>query len=203
MKLGCDKRLGWGIEASLPRKRPAPGSVFPFPRQAGNTAKAPSGASFWAPRRRPLPFVSSRWDSKGADGFRPATGLQLGHDDQRRRSPSVPPMATPKTGHVQLRALTSERIHAFQAELLAEGVGAETTRRTMAMLQGMLERATEWGRIPRNPARSVRKPRQAVTRGVHPCPAGGGAAEAALTRASEHPRRDACLRAGIRRPQAG
>jgi integrase len=70
----------------------------------------------------------------------------------------------PRLGHVQLRALTPERIHSFQAELLAEGVGRETTRRTIAMLQGMLERATEWGRISRNPARSVRKPRRGRSR---------------------------------------
>jgi integrase len=70
----------------------------------------------------------------------------------------------PRLGDMQLRSLTPEQIQSFQADLLANGVGRETTRRTMAMLQGMLERATEWGRISRNPARYVRKPRQGRSR---------------------------------------
>ena len=50
--------------------------------------------------------------------------------------------------------------------MLDAGIGVETTRRTLVMLQGMLERAVEWGRIPRNPARYVRKPRQGRRRAV-------------------------------------
>jgi integrase len=73
----------------------------------------------------------------------------------------------PRLGQVQLRALTPERIQDFQANLLADGVGPETVRRTLAMLQGMLERATEWGRIQRNPARYVKKPRQTRARPVN------------------------------------
>jgi hypothetical protein len=59
----------------------------------------------------------------------------------------------PELGHVRLRALTTERIQTLGAALLKRGVGQETVRKTIAMLQGILERAVEWGRIPRNPAR--------------------------------------------------
>jgi integrase len=36
----------------------------------------------------------------------------------------------------------------------------------MVMVQGILERAAEWGRIPNNPARHVKKPRQGRTRAI-------------------------------------
>jgi integrase len=74
----------------------------------------------------------------------------------------------PRLGHLQLRALTPERIQQFQLELTQDGVGKETIRKTLAMLQGMLERAVEWGRIQRNPVKHVRKPSQGRTRTVSP-----------------------------------
>lgn len=70
----------------------------------------------------------------------------------------------PKLGHLQLRAVTPERVQQFQSELAAAGVGAPTIRRTLAILQGMFERAVEWDRVNRNPVRHVRKPPQGRTR---------------------------------------
>lgn len=64
----------------------------------------------------------------------------------------------PRLGHVQLGRITPDRIQELSVSLHHEGVGAETVRKTLAMTQGILERAVEWGRIPRNPVRSVRKP---------------------------------------------
>ena len=74
----------------------------------------------------------------------------------------------PHLGHVSLRTLTPERIQTFRVALEEEGVGSETIRKTISMLQGMLERAVEWGRLPRNPARYVRKPPQGRVRAVKP-----------------------------------
>jgi integrase len=74
----------------------------------------------------------------------------------------------PELGHVRLRALTTERIQTLGAALLKRGVGQETVRKTIAMLQGILERAVEWGRIPRNPARSVKKPPMSRQRIIRP-----------------------------------
>ena len=45
-----------------------------------------------------------------------------------------------------------------------------SVRRTMVILQGVLERAVEWQRIPANPARAVRKPPQRRERAVRPPP---------------------------------
>ncbi|HJS93739.1 MAG TPA: site-specific integrase [Solirubrobacteraceae bacterium] len=73
----------------------------------------------------------------------------------------------PKLGDVQLRRITPERVQALQVELAEQGVGKPTIRKTLALLQGMLERAVEWGRLSRNPVRAVRKPPQIRSRAIH------------------------------------
>ena len=74
----------------------------------------------------------------------------------------------PELGHLSLRQLTPERIQTFQATLLEEKVGAPTVRKTMAMLQGMLQRAVEWGYVERNAAQGVRKPPQKRKQSIEP-----------------------------------
>ena len=54
----------------------------------------------------------------------------------------------------------------FRAELEADGVGIEAIRKTMTMLQGVLQRAVEWGRVPTN---AVKRHAQAA----EAAPAGG------------------------------
>jgi integrase len=54
----------------------------------------------------------------------------------------------------------------FQAELRSRKVSEETIRKTLSVLQGIFERAVEWGRVTRNPVRPIRKgrpPRKRVT----------------------------------------
>jgi integrase len=74
----------------------------------------------------------------------------------------------PRLGHVQLRALTAERIQRAAAEMLAGRVPAETTRKALTLLRGILERAAEWSRITHNPARYVRKPPRETRRLAQP-----------------------------------
>src|SRR3954468_16889028 len=66
--------------------------------------------------------------------------------------------ALPRLGHLQLRELTPQTIARFRAELEAAGVGVEAIRKTMTMLQGVLQRAVEWGRVPSNAVKLTRKP---------------------------------------------
>jgi integrase len=66
--------------------------------------------------------------------------------------------ALPRLGQVRLRDLTPLTIARFRAELEDAGVGIEATRKTMAMLQGVLQRAVEWGRVPSNAVKLTRKP---------------------------------------------
>src|SRR3954454_16168390 len=66
--------------------------------------------------------------------------------------------ALPRLGHLPLRELTPQTIARFRAELEAAGVGVEAIRKTMTMLQGVLQRAVEWGRVPTNAVKITRKP---------------------------------------------
>src|SRR3954462_769168 len=66
--------------------------------------------------------------------------------------------ALPRLGHLQLRELTPQTIARFRADLEAAGVGIEAIRKTMTMLQGVLQRAVEWGRVPTNAVKITRKP---------------------------------------------
>jgi integrase len=75
-----------------------------------------------------------------------------------------------RLGKYELRRLKPAVIQRFASDLASEGIGQETIRKTLVMLQGMLERAVEWGRIPVNPVRSIRKPRQGRKRTVRAVP---------------------------------
>src|SRR3954449_7505087 len=66
--------------------------------------------------------------------------------------------ALPRLGQLRLRDLTPQTIARFRAELEAAGVGIEAIRKTMTMLQGVLQRAVEWGRVPTNAVKITRKP---------------------------------------------
>src|SRR4051812_37992047 len=66
--------------------------------------------------------------------------------------------ALPRLGGLQLRQLTPQTIARFRAELEGAGVGNEAIRKTMSMLQGIVQRAVEWGRVPSNAVKVTRKP---------------------------------------------
>jgi integrase len=66
----------------------------------------------------------------------------------------------PGLGKHELRELRPQVIQRFAADLDAQGVGQETIRKTLVLLQGVLERVVEWGRLQANPVKVVRKPRQ-------------------------------------------
>ena len=74
----------------------------------------------------------------------------------------------PRLGGVQLRKLTPAMVQRFQVDLADSGVGNETIRKTLVLLQGILERAIEWGHLRVNPVRVVKKPRQTRQRAVRP-----------------------------------
>jgi integrase len=76
----------------------------------------------------------------------------------------------PRLGGMELRRLTPAAIESFQAELHREGVGDPTIIKTLTLLQGMLQRAVVWGRIPSNPVAPIKKPAQKRARSVKPIP---------------------------------
>jgi integrase len=78
--------------------------------------------------------------------------------------------ALPRLGGYRLRDLTPSVISRFRSDLERDGVGPEAVRKTMSILQGILQRAVEWDRISSNPARVARKPRSTRKRAVRPLP---------------------------------
>jgi integrase len=74
----------------------------------------------------------------------------------------------PRLGHLQLRQITPLVLTNYRASLEREGVGPETIRRTLVLLQSILARAVEWQRIGTNPVKAVRKPRTSRRRAVLP-----------------------------------
>ena len=74
----------------------------------------------------------------------------------------------PRLGAMSLRELTPDLINRFRLELEADGVGPASIRKALTLLQGVLQRACEWGRIPSNPVQALRKPPAGRARSVTP-----------------------------------
>lgn len=74
----------------------------------------------------------------------------------------------PRLGDLALRELTPEDLQRFCVDLEVDRVGAESARKALTLLHGVLQRACEWGRIPSNPAAVVRKPAAQRRRAVRP-----------------------------------
>jgi hypothetical protein len=53
----------------------------------------------------------------------------------------------PRLGRMPLRSLTSELISEMRAAMAADGVGEQAILKALTVLQSMLERAVEWGRL--------------------------------------------------------
>jgi integrase len=70
--------------------------------------------------------------------------------------------ALPRLGGYRLRELTPSIISQFRVELGREEVGPAAIRKTMTILQGMLQRAVEWERIASNPAKVALSPRRSA-----------------------------------------
>lgn len=64
----------------------------------------------------------------------------------------------PRLGHLQLRQIDPALVLRWRGALEADGVGLPTVRKAMAILQSILARAVEWGYIPTNAPKEVRKP---------------------------------------------
>jgi integrase len=72
----------------------------------------------------------------------------------------------PRLGGYRLRDLRPSVIEAFRAELDAGGVGEASIRKTLVLLQGVLQRAVEWEAVRTNPVKVIRKPPERRRRGI-------------------------------------
>jgi integrase len=75
---------------------------------------------------------------------------------------------SPRIGGLRLREVNVEACQRFAADMEAAGVGASTRRRVLMVLSSVLQRGVEWGRIPANPVRLIRKPTAKRERAVRP-----------------------------------
>ena len=64
----------------------------------------------------------------------------------------------PRLGELRLREVTPELVAVFRAELEAAGVGRDSVRVSMVVLQAMFGQAITWGWVAINPVKPVRKP---------------------------------------------
>lgn len=77
----------------------------------------------------------------------------------------------PHLGGMEIRRITPEVVERYQATLLRNEVGEATVRKSLALLQTVLQRAVVWRRIPANPVAAIRKPvqrRQRIVRAPSP-----------------------------------
>lgn len=58
-----------------------------------------------------------------------------------------------------LRAITPEVVEGLRDDLRATGVGEQSIRKTLALMQTIMERAVRYGRIAANPVKAVKKPK--------------------------------------------
>jgi hypothetical protein len=73
-----------------------------------------------------------------------------------------------RLGGAELRRIAPEVVESFRAELRKAGVGDPTILKTLALLQGILQRAVVWRRIRSNPVAAIKKPPQRRKRVVRP-----------------------------------
>lgn len=72
----------------------------------------------------------------------------------------------PRFGEVALRDITPRAIAQWRGDLTAAGVGVESIRKSMVLLQAIFSIAIEWGEAAENPVGAVRKPRQGRRRAI-------------------------------------
>jgi integrase len=123
-------------------------------------------------------------DHRAAPGGETARSVSLANFHQEWWDLYAAPNLSPKTlelyrylwraqiegelGHRPLRSIAPLEIERWKLDRLRRGVGPETIRRTLTMLQGIFARAVEWGYLNDNPVARVRKPRTARRRLVRP-----------------------------------
>jgi integrase len=92
-------------------------------------------------------FASEWWETYARVRLKPATRASYAYQLDR--------WIIPYLGAVPLRELSRATLDNYVAELVSADAGAPTVNRCLAITQGILQRALEWGRIAANPAVGV------------------------------------------------
>jgi len=67
----------------------------------------------------------------------------------------------PALGYVQLQKLTPQRVQAFYSHMQQEGLSAKSVNNIHGMFHKALDKAVQWGLVPRNVCDAVSLPKQA------------------------------------------
>lgn len=101
-------------------------------------------------RQRLADFAEEWWEVYAGPNLARSTLASYSHIYNRH--------VLPRLGNYRLREITPQVVARFRADMEREEVGAPTIRKALAILQGMLSRAIEWGKLKHNPVAGVRKP---------------------------------------------
>ena len=126
-------------------------------RSGRSSAPAGSRSSMPAPRHSP----SSRRSGGSCMRSRTSSGRRSRTTERVQQAPAD------ADRHTRLRDLSVPTLVRLRADLEADGVGAGP-RKSLAVLQSILQRAVEWERIGSNPAGSVPKPPMRRDRAITP-----------------------------------
>jgi integrase len=92
-------------------------------------------------------FVSEWWETYARVRLRPGTLTSYAYQLDR--------WIIPFLGEIPLRELSRAAIDRYVAELVSARAGPPTVNRCLAITQGILQRALEWGRVATNPVGGV------------------------------------------------
>ena len=109
---------------------------------------------------RLVDFVVEWWQAYAAPQLAPRT--------QKLYAGILDKHVLPRLGDLRLRELRPSLIDGFAVDLRSSGVGEETIRKSLAILQTCLQRAVLHDRLASNPVAAVRKPSQARSRVIEP-----------------------------------
>jgi integrase len=89
-------------------------------------------------------FLEEWWEKYARASLKPSTLASYAYLLDR--------WIVPYLGRLRLRDVSREAVDQYRAQLRAAGAGVPTVNRCLAVLQGVLQRAVEWRRLPANPA---------------------------------------------------
>ncbi len=194
-------RVRWTVPGSKPPRRPV--MVFDTVEEASDfhvelerLRRLGTLASLSRGQRDLADFVAHAWWPNFARG-------ELARSTLRSYASVWNRHLDPRIGHLRRRAITTPEVQQLREGLEADGVGAPTIRKALAILQGICRYAVVLGELDANPVREVEKPPVTRQRAVvPPSPAQVELLLAELRARRRHASRAARLRRPPRRRSA-
>jgi hypothetical protein len=127
---------------------------------AAEATRRGCGADSWDPRLDE--FIETYWAMHAIPNLEQTTRDNYAHVWEKHIRPRI--------GDRRLRDISPKVVNRLRAEMVQDGVGSNTTRRALVVLQSILTLAVAEEEIADNPAAKIRKPSQAPAREHMPIP---------------------------------